>query len=349
MTTSHDPLKKRLVCAAAGLIGLVALGACSSAAGENADAVRGDGSVDLSKVTITVGDQKGGSKALLKASGELDALPYHVTWKEFTSGPPLLEALNANAIDIGGVGNTPPLFAAAAHSDIVVVSGDTMGAKGDTIVVPKGSTVEDVADLRGKKVAVAKGSSANYNLLAQLDKAGVAFKDVEVQYLQPADALAAFSSGHVDAWAIWDPYTAQAELEEGAKVLVDGGGLVNGMAFQAAHPDALKDKATAAAIKDYVSRLAGAKVWSNTHRAEWAKVWSAETGLSADVTARAVNRRVATPVALDHKVVDSEQAMADAFVKAGLLPEHFDVDGLFTDRFDDAVLGAAADTTAKEK
>ena len=335
-----NPLS-RLVGLTAGLLLLAGLSACSSASGHNAEAVRDDGTVDLSKVTLTVGDQKGGSKALLRASGQLDQLPYEVKWQEFTSGPPLLEALNAGAIDIGGVGNTPPLFAAAAKSNLVVVSGDTMGAKGDAIVVPQKSTVKDVADLKGKTIAVAKGSSANYNLLAQLNKAGIGFDDVHVEYLQPADALAAFSAGHVDAWAIWDPYTSQAELEEQARVLVTGAGLVNGMTFQAASPDALKDKATSAAIEDYVSRLAEAKVWSNTHRAEWAKTWAEETGLSGAVTARAVDRRVAKPVALDERVVASEQQMADAFVDAGLLPEKFDVQPFFDNRYDEAVLRRA--------
>jgi sulfonate transport system substrate-binding protein len=115
------------------------------------------------------------------------------------------------------------------------------------------------------------------------------------------------------------------------------------MTFQAANPDALEDKATAAAIEDYVSRLAEAKVWSNTHRDEWAKVWSEETGLSVEVTSRAVDRRVATPVALDDKVIASEQEMADAFVDAGLLPEKFDVEPFFDDRYDDAVLRRTAD------
>ncbi len=334
---------------AVGATALAGLAACSSAAGQSADAIRDDGSVDLSKVTLTVGDQKGGSKALLQASGQLDELPYDVEWKEFTSGPPLLEALNAGAIDIGGVGNTPPLFAAAANSDLVVVAGDTMGAKGDTIVVPKASAVDEVAELEGKSVAVAKGSSANFNLLAQLDRAGLSFDDVDVEYLQPADALAAFSAGHVDAWAIWDPYTAQAELEEDARVLVDGAGLVNGMTFQAASPDALEDKATAAAIEDYVARLAEAKVWSNSHRDEWAEVWANETGLAEEVTSRAVDRRVATPVAIDQKVMDSEQEMADAFVDAGLLPEKFDVERFFDDRFNEAVLRRAGETTEEKE
>jgi sulfonate transport system substrate-binding protein len=325
--------------------GLVALAACASLSGcggesANAQAVRDDGSVDLSKVTLTVGDQKGGSKALLAAAGELEDLPYKIKWKTFTSGPPLLEALNAGAIDVGGVGNTPPLFAAAGKSKIEVVSGAQMGAKGDTIVVPKDSSIKSVADLKGKKVAVAEGSSANYDLLAQLAKAGLSYKDVDVEDLQPADALAAFTNKHVDAWAIWDPYTSQAELEANARILVDGSGLVNGMAFQAANPDALDDKATVAALKDYLGRIAKAQVWSNTHRDPWAKVWAEETGLSPEVTRRAVDRRTAKPTPIGTGVTSSEQEMADAFVKAGLLPEKFDVAKYFTDDFNSSVPGA---------
>jgi sulfonate transport system substrate-binding protein len=288
-------------------------------------------------VTLEVGDQKGGSQALLKAAGEIGRTPYKIDWKSFTSGPPLLEALNAGAIDLGGVGNTPPLFAAAAKSNLEVVSGATMGAKGDAIVVPKNSDVTSVADLKGKKVAVAEGSSANYNLLAQLAKAGLSYDDVSVQNLQPADALAAFTAGHVDAWAIWDPYTSQAELEGKGRILVDGAGLVNGMTFQAANPDALDDKATAAAVKDYLGRIAKAQVWSNTHRDQWAKVWAEETGLSPKVTRRAVDRRVAKPVQIGPDVIGSEQKMADTFVANKLLPGRFDVADFFTDRFNSSV------------
>ena len=327
---------KRTTMAATALAAVAGLAACSSASG-NTEAVRSDGSVDLSKVTLTIGDQKGGSQALLKASGTHGRTPYKIEWKSFTSGPPLLEALNAGAIDLGGVGNTPPLFAAAAKSNLEVVSGATMGAKGDTIVVPKDSPVTSVADLEGKKVAVAEGSSANYNLLAQLAKAGLSYSDIDVQNLQPADALAAFSAGHVDAWAIWDPYTSQAEIQAKAKILVDGAGLVNGMTFQAANPEALDDKATAAAVKDYLGRVAKAQVWSNTHRDVWAKVWSEETGLPLAVTRRAVDRRVANPVPISSDVVDSEQKMADAFVTNKLLPAKFDVGDFFSDDFNSSV------------
>jgi sulfonate transport system substrate-binding protein len=212
-----------------------------------------------------------------------------------------------------------------------------MGAKGDTIVVPKGSDITSVADLKGKTVAVAEGSSANYNLLAQLARAGLSYSDITVKNLQPADALAAFSAGHVDAWAIWDPYTSQAQIQAKAKVLVDGAGLVNGMTFQAANPDALDDKATSAAVRDYLNRLAKAQVWSNTHRAEWAKVWSHETGLPVAVTRKAVERRVAKPVPITSQVVDSEQKMADTFVANKLLPAKLDAGDFFTAAYNSSV------------
>lgn len=332
----RKPSATRIAGTLAGVLATIGLAACSTASGNEA-AVREDGSVDLSKVTLTVGDQKGGSEALLKAAGATGETPYTIEWKSFTSGPPLLEALNAGAIDLGGVGNTPPLFAAAAKSNLEVVSGATMGAKGDTVVVPEDSPITSVKQLKGKKVAVAEGSSANYNLLAQLDRAGLSYSDIEVKNLQPADALAAFAAGHVDAWAIWDPYTAQAQIQSKAKVLVDGSGLVNGMTFQAANPDALGDLATAAAVKDYLARLAKAQVWSNTHRKEWAAVWSEETGLPLDVTRKAVDRRVAKPLPISADVIASEQEMADTFVANELLPAKFDVGDFFSDDFNSSV------------
>ena len=317
----------------------LALSGCGGSATGNEAAVKDDGSVDLSKVTLIVGDQKGGSKALLSAAGELDDVPYKIQWQEFTSGPPLLEALNAGSIHAGGVGNTPPLFAAAAKSRFKIVQGATYGGTGDAIVVPKASPIKTVADLKGKKVAVAEGSSANYNLLAQLQKAGLEYGDVQVQNLQPADALAAFSSGHLDAWAIWEPFTSQAEQEAGARVLTTGEGLVNGYTFQVASDAALDDPATTAALKDYEARIARAQQWSISHREEWAKVWSQETGLSEDITLAATRKRKIELVPIDHLVIESEQQMADAFAQNGLIPDKIDVAPYFSGQFNSETEG----------
>jgi sulfonate transport system substrate-binding protein len=220
------------------------------------------------------------------------------------------------------------------------VQAASYGGTGDAIVVPKNSRLKSVADLKGKTVGVAEGSSANYHLLAQLDKAGLKYDDVQVQNLQPADALAAFSSGHLDAWAIWEPFTSQAEREAGARVIATGKGLVNGYVFQVASQAALDDPATSAALKDYAGRIAKAQVWSQTHKEDWAKVWSEETGLSEDITLAATRKRQVDLVPINQEVIDSEQGMADTFAENGLLPGKVDVAPFFTDRFN-------SDTTGK--
>lgn len=334
-------LKTHLTTIASGILaGALLLTGCGGAATGNEDAVS-DGKVDLSKVTLVVGDQKGTSaQALLTAAG-LEDTPYTIEWKEFTSGPPILEALNAGAIHVGMVGNTPPIFAAAAGGTFKMVATASYTGKGDTILVPEGSPLKSVADLEGKKVAVAEGSSANYHLLAQLEKAGLAYDDIAVQNLQPADALAAFANGHVDAWAVWDPYTSQAILDEGARVLADGDGLVNGLNFQVASQAALDDPATTAALEDYLTRITKAQIWSSEHRDDWAKVWAEQTGLSVDVTTAAAANRPVTPRPIDQEVVDSEQEMADVFAANGLIPDEVDVSGFFDDQFAEATTGDA--------
>ena len=325
---------------AAAVAGTVLLAGCGAASG-NEDAVGDDGTVDLSQVTLIVGDQKGTSaRALLTAAG-LEDTPYEIEWKEFTSGPPILEALNSDAIHVGMVGNTPPIFAAAAGGTFKMVATASYTGKGDTLLVPRDSSIRSVADLKGKKVAVAEGSSANYHLLAQLEKAGLTYSDIEVQNLQPADALAAFANGHVDAWAVWDPYTSQAVVDEGARVLADGDGLVNGLNFQVASQSALDDPATTAALEDYLTRITKAQIWSSENRDAWAEVWSEQTGLSVEVTTAAAANRPVTPRPIDQEVIDSEQEMADTFAANGLIPDEVDVSSFFDDRFADATTGDA--------
>lgn len=324
------------------LLAVAALALAGCGGSSNADAVNSDGSVDLSKVTLVVGDQKGGSEALLQAAGGLDDVPYTIEWKPFTSGPPMLDAINGGSVDVGSVGNTPPLFAIDQSKKIKVVSSYDQGGSGDAIVLPTGSTITDVAGLKGKKVAVAKGSSANYNLLAQLADVGLTFADIEPVYLQPTEALAAFKGGSVDAWAIWDPFTAQAELDAGGTVLSDGEGLVNGLGFEVAGDDALADTATRAAIEDYLARLASARVWAKDNKAAWSKVWSAETGLSQAVTDRSTERRGYQPIAIDAEVIAGEQTMWDAFTEQGQITRTgVDLADYFVTDFNDSVLAAA--------
>lgn len=347
---------RSLFIAALAAVGLVAA-ACSSTpdAAQSSAPPASVSAADLAKVTLHVGDQKGGFQSLLTAAGLLNT-PYKIEWSTFTSGPPLLEAANAGAVDIGAVGNTPPLFSAAANAKIAVVSAAQSSVTGDTILVPGGSAIHSVADLRGHTVAVAKGSSAHGNLLLALTKAGLKPSDITINYLQPADAYAAFSQHRVDAWVIWDPYTSQALQQAGAHILIDGTGTIggakpgtlaptdgsalsNGYGFQVASRAALADPGRNAAIQDYVLRVAKAEVWSVNHLSVWADAWSKVTGLAPAVANAAVVNTTRKPVVLSDGLLGSEQNLADAFVSAKVLPSEFHFADFVDHRFDGEIAG----------
>lgn len=201
----------------------------------------------LAGVTLVVGDQKGGSRSLLRAADLLDDLPYRIEWRTFTPGPPLIEAARAGAIDVGGTGNTPTIFAAAARARVQVVSSNRGNVTSDAILVRRDSPIRTVADLRGARIAVGKGTSAHGQVLSTLRAAGMTLDDVDLTFLAPADAYGAFRQGDVDAWAVWDPYTSQAELDDGARIVADGTGNANGYGFQVASNATLADPTRPAA------------------------------------------------------------------------------------------------------
>jgi sulfonate transport system substrate-binding protein len=330
-------MRRRLAPAALLLPLALLLAACGgNSAADTSSGGRTDGKGSL---TLDVGDQKGGSEAVLRAAGELKNLDYKIKWSTFTSGPPLLEAVNAKAVDVGGVGNTPPVFAAGAGSKISVVAAWHGTSKGEAILVPKDSSLKKPEELKGKSIAVAQGSSAHYQLIASLKKAGLTLGDVKVKYLQPADALAAFTSGKVDAWAVWDPYTSQVLQAKQGRILTDGDGVVNGLSFQVAAPSALKDTKKAAAIKDYLERLRRAQDWVYTHPQAWAKVWAKDTGLPYEVALASVKRTNASriAVAVDKPLIASEQAIADTFTGLKLIPRKVDFAGFVDTRFNDSL------------
>src|SRR5215207_4483350 len=175
---------------------------------------------------IRIGYQKYGTLILLKAKGSLETklkpLGYRVAWAEFPAGPPLLEALNAGAIDFGSVGETPPIFAqAAAGARLTYVAHEPPAPRGEAILVPKDSPIKTVADLKGRKVALNKGSNVHYLLVRALEQAGLKYSDIEPVFLAPA-----VERGSVHAWVIWDPFQAAAEAATGARTLADGTGIV---------------------------------------------------------------------------------------------------------------------------
>lgn len=335
-----------------GSLGLTGCGAAPESSSPAPVPVPGPASpAQLAAVTLKVGDQKGTSqRMLLEASGQLKDLPYKIEWSTFTSGPPMLEAANAGAIDVGQVGNTPPIFSAAAGGNITVV-GALRSTVGDALLVPKNSTLARPSDLRGKTIAVAKGSSANGTLLNTLEAVGLKPGDVTISYLQPSDAYSAFTQGSVAAWAVWEPYNSEAVQNLGARELISGadalrgtgpaGGkpLSNGLALLVANRTVLADAAHNAAIGDYLKRVGRANQWASAHPDQWAALYGKATGLSPSVAASAAPRLALAPAVLDDPVVASEQKLADAFTAAGLVPGRVNIADYIDRRYNRAVTG----------
>lgn len=271
---------------------------------------------------LRIGYQKYGTLTILKGRGTLEPRlrdkNVTVKWTEFPAGPVLLEGLNVGSIDFGTVGEAPPIVAQAAGANLVYVGHEPPSPKTEAIVVPKGSTLRSLADLRGKKVAVNKGANAHYLLVKALEKAGVAYKDVQVVFLAPADARAAFERGAIDAWSIWDPFLAAAEKQLGARVLADGTGLVaNHQFYLAARPYAEKQADIVAIVLDELARV---DAWGQGHPAEVAAILARQTGLDLPVVELAASRYSYGVKPLSPAVFAQQQQIADTFTSLRLIP-----------------------------
>ena len=330
-----------LTIAAAGLAaaGCSSSSSSSSAASSTAtSSASAGGSADLSSVTLNVGDQKGtGAEAVLAAAGLLKMLPFKVNWSDFTSGPPMLQAMASGSVDVGGVGDAPPVFAASGGEAIEIVGARQTSGDQDAVVVPKGSPITSIQQLKGKKVAYASGSSANYNLLTVLDKASLTTKDITLVNLQPADALAAFTSGSVEAWDVWPPYVQQVVAQKGARIIATGSAYGNPYSFEVASKAAVADPKKAAAIKAYLTILNKAYVWAATHPDQWGAAWAEASGLPVSVMVQAAKLSATKPVAITDDTITSEQGVVDKFFAAGLIPNKVDMKGYITDQFNDSV------------
>lgn len=275
------------------------------------------------KAEVRIGYQKYGTLTLLKGRGTLEKRLAEqgvgVKWTEFPAGPVLLEGLNVGSIDFGTVGEAPPIFAQAAGANLVYVGNEPPSPASEAIVVPKGSSLRTLADLKGKKIALNKGSNVHYLLLKALERAGVAYADIQPVFLPPADARAAFERGSVDAWAIWDPFLAAAEKQIGARVLADGKGLVaNYQFYLASRTYAEKNPEILRIVLDEVAKVDD---WGRNNPDEVATILSAQTGLSKDVVALAASRYAygVKPVSVD--VIAAQQKVADAFSNLKLIPK----------------------------
>jgi sulfonate transport system substrate-binding protein len=271
---------------------------------------------------VRIGFQKYGKLVLLKSKGTLEgklkAAGYQVIWTEFPSGPPLLEALNVGAIDFGNTGEAPPIFAQAAGAPIQYVAYEPPAPKGEAILVPKDSKIASVADLKGKKVALNKGSNVHYLLVKALEKAGVKYAEIEPVFLAPADARAAFERGAVDAWVIWDPFQAAAEAATGARTLADGSGIVSNYQFYFASKKFIG--ADPKIVDLVLAQLSEVDDWAKGDIHTVAGQLAPAIGLPVPVVEVALKRQSYGIKPITDGVIADQQQVADAFFALGLIP-----------------------------
>jgi sulfonate transport system substrate-binding protein len=272
---------------------------------------------------IRIGTQKGGFFPAVRQRQSVEEafkpLGIEIKWIDFQFGPPLLEAINVGSVDFGFVGDSPPIFAQAGGARVRYVAAVKSDGNTQAIIVPLDSPIKTLADLRGKRVAFGKGSSAHNLLVAALEKAGLAWSDITPAPLAPADATAAFVKGAVDAWSIWDPYLALAELKEHARVIAFDKDVHKPNAFYIAGSDFVEKYPALVAKLNVVFASEGQ--WADTHHEEVAKAQAEATGVDIEAIRRFVERSNYQVVPVDDEVIKSQQAVADRFVRFGLIPK----------------------------
>jgi sulfonate transport system substrate-binding protein len=274
-------------------------------------------------ITLRVGDQKGGNRSLLEIAGLAKDLPYKIEWSEFPAAAPILEALNAGALDVGYTGDLAFLTVYAAGAPIKAIGGTRSDARTQAIRVRKDSPIKSAADLKGKRLAGTRGGWGQFLIDATLEKAGHKLDDATFAPLGPVDAKIALVAGSIDGWAVWEPYVSYATLKDNARIIADGEGLAPTITFIVASDQAIATKR--AAVQDLVQRLNKARLWSLDHLGEYAKSTAQLTRLPEDVLLSAYTAQRTSPIAIDADIVREVQEASDRATRYGILSRTLDV------------------------
>ena len=278
-------------------------------------------------ITLNIGFQKYGVLPIVKAQGSLEqalkAQGVAVKWVEFPAGPQLLEGLNVGSVVFGESGEAPPIFAQAANSNLVYIANQPASPLGEALVVQKDSNIQSVADLKGKRVALNKGSNVHYLLLKVLEANHLQLSDIEVVYLPPSDARAAFERGAVDAWVIWDPFLAAAEHQIGARALVTGENLVSNHQFYLADRQFAQDNPEI--LNTVVKTLNTTTQWVKDHQTDAAKLLQKPTGLEFEILNTSISRMGFGVTPISNQVAKEQQYVADAFYQQKLIPNQLNI------------------------
>lgn len=271
--------------------------------------------------TVTIGYQKGDPFDIAKQRGEfskkMEKKGYKVVFKEFSDGNSLMQALKAGSVDYARTGDTPPVSALSTGTKLTYVAASSSKAKGSGILVKKSSSISSIEDLKGKKVAYTKGTSSQYMLLAALKKAGMSADDITWVNMDQSSASVAFSKGKVDAWATWDPYTAQAQLTQNAKLVTNGVGITNNRDYILTTQSYAKKNTEIS--KYLIKYLQEDMTWANNNHSELITMMSKSLKVSKSVVKKMVERRTYGISTMNSTYVKEEQKIADLFYEEGLI------------------------------
>jgi len=305
------------------LAGAAALAACSPKPAAAPD-----------ETVLRVATFKGGARDLLKAAG-LEAAPYRIAWSEFGAGNLITEAIDARAIDLGGMSEIPPIFVAGRPTQVKLVAVLRGDVNAQVTLVPKDSPIRSAADLKGKRVGYVRATTAQYFLARLLGEHGLTYADIQPVALSPQDGLSAFSQGSLDAWVIYGVQGNLARARLGARVLATGLGRLSGNYVQAAFAEAIADPPRRAAIADHLQKLKKAYAWANDNPDKWAEAQSAATGVPVEIYRQQHQERSAPSVLgpVDETAIASQQAVADGFAALKAIPAKVDIRPLWTTEF----------------
>jgi sulfonate transport system substrate-binding protein len=287
-------------------------------------------------VVLHVGDQRGSIRALLQGAGELDHVPYKIEWDIFPVGAPLIEAMKAGAVDFGYVGSSTMTFGLAAGAPIKAINVWRFDGPGSGILVAGNGPIKSVADLRGKKIAVVRGSPGHLLVIEALQQANIPLNAVSIVNLSAGDAKAALTSGAIDAWAIWDPFLAIGEQQDHDRVLITSAQVAREVECGVASDAAIATKR--AQLLDFIGRVQRAYQWAEAHPEAAAQSYAAETGVPLDI-ARIVRGRMRVTVlsSVSDQAIAAHQRAADTYAQVGLIPKYIDIAQVYDRSF---VIGA---------
>ncbi len=320
----YNSIKSLVLLFVVGISLSLAISACTGTNSANSTGSQ----TNSSPIVVRIGYQKSATLLnALKNQGNLEktfsASGGSVQWTEFPAGPQMLEALNVGSIDFGYTGETPPIFAQAAGAPLVYVAYEKLGPAAEAILIPKNSTLKSVADLKGKKVALNKGSNVHYLLVKALEAVGLQYTDIKTVFLPPADARAAFEQGSVDAWVIWDPFLAAAETATGGRILADGKGLVENNGFFLAAQNFVNNHEKE--LKVVLDELQKVNDWAKNNPSKVAEFLSPQLGIDVPTLEMAEKRRDYGVQPISDGVLTNQQEIADTFSRLKLIPKSISI------------------------